>query len=414
VREPAGETPILILALAELSMRHGALGVVRSAGSLGIPVFHAHAGRRSPIDRSRYSSGSLALPPDATAEQRLQILREFSRERGRAVLLPVDDASVMFVEDHAGALEDAFLFPRQPSGLAHALADKREMYRLCLRHGVHTPLSAFPQSVADVVEHADRADFPVVVKRIDASQPAAPAAPNVRIAGSREELLDAYTLMESPRLPNVMLQEYLPDASDSNWMFNGYFDARSECGVAFTGRKLRQSPPYTGAATLGVCAANPVVEEITRRFLRAVGYRGIVDIDYRLDHRDERYKLLDVNPRIGASFRLFVADDGMDVLRAMYLDLTGREVPACAQRDGRRWIVEPQDLLSSSTYIRCGDLSVRAWARSLRHVDEAAWWAREDPQPFIALSRWLFADRLRKRLVRPWPRSHDSSRTAGA
>ena len=48
--------------------------------------------------------------------------------------------------------------------------------------------------------------------------------------------------------------------------------------------------------------------------MKEVGYRGILDIGWRYDARDDRYKLLDVNPRLGASFRLFVGKGGMDVL----------------------------------------------------------------------------------------------------
>ena len=35
-----------------------------------------------------------------------------------------------------------------------------------------------------------------------------------------------------------------------------------------------------------------------------------------------------MNPRIGCTFRLFAATNGMDVARALYLDLTGQPVPA--------------------------------------------------------------------------------------
>jgi len=170
-------------------------------------------------------------------------------------------------------------------------------------------------------------------------------------------------------------------------MFNGYFDERSECRVAFTGKKIRQSPPYTGATTLGVCADNPAVQDSTTRLMKAVGYRGILDIGYRFDHRDGQYKLLDVNPRIGGTFRLFVGHDGTDVLRAMYLDLTGQEVPSTSALEGRRWIVEPLDVMSSLVYRRRGDITLRSWVRSLRGVREAAWFAADDPLPFLAL--WL-------------------------
>lgn len=399
----SNETPILILGLAGLSMHHGALGVMRSAGSLGIPVFYAqreHEGdRRSPIGRSRYSRGSLPLPRDAPDDRTLEILRELAADHDGAILLAVDDASAMFVADHSDALKDVFLFPGQPSGLARALADKRAMHRLCLEHAIPTPLVAYPGSEADVHRHAAQATFPVVAKRIDASQPVAHATPNVIVANDRDELLAAYRLMEDPGLHNVMLQEHIPDTPQANWMFNGYFTGDSECLVSFTGHKLRQSPPDAGATTLGVCRSNPTVDETTRRFMRAVGYRGIVDADYRFDSRDGQHKLLDVNPRIGSSFRLFVAADGIDVLRALYLDLTGQQVPAAThQTDGRRWLVEPQDLRSSLIHVRRDELTVGEWLRSLRHIDETAWWARGDPWPFIAMAASLLTGRLQKRL----------------
>jgi D-aspartate ligase len=396
--ETSSETPILILGLAGLSLHHGALGVMRSAGRLGIPVFHISRDRRSPIDRSRYSGGGLTVPPDADQQRMLELLREFAVERGPTILLAVDDVSAMFVADHGDTLKDFFLFPRLPDGLARALASKRTMHQLCLEHEIPTPLVAFPESEVEVGEHAAAAAFPVVAKRIDISQPAARSAPNVLVARDPDELLVAYRQMQSPRLPNVMLQEYVPGSSQANWMFNGYFDSRSECRVSFAGQKTRQSPPDAGATTLGICRTNAALEETTKRFMKAVGYRGILDADYRLDHRDGQYKLLDVNPRIGSSFRLFVAADGTDVLRALYLDLTGRPVPVVAQRDGRRWLVEPQDLRSSLIEIRRKDLTIGSWLRSLRHVDETAWWSREDPRPFVAMWVSILVERLRKRL----------------
>jgi D-aspartate ligase len=392
--------PILVLALHGLSMHHGALGIVRSAGDLGIPIFLGHDKSRSPIDCSRYSCGSLLLAPRDTDQRKLQILQEFAQGRGQPVLVAVDDASAMFVADHARALEKHFLFPRQQEGLARALADKHRMRELCLWHGVCTPECEFPQSEDDVSEYADRVAFPVVVKRVDASRPAAPGAPNARITHSLAELLEAYRSMESPNEPNVVLQEYIPAADSANWMFNGYFDADGKCAVAFTGRKLRQSPPDAGAATLGVCEPNSTVEQITEHFLAALGYCGIVDVDYRLDRRDGRYKLLDVNPRIGASFRLFTALDGMDVLRAMYLDLATESDVSAVQPDGRRWLVEPQDIRSSLIYFKRGDLTLGAWVRSLFRVEEAAWWSMKDPLPFLVMWWRLLAAGLRKRLGR--------------
>src|SRR5258708_11857921 len=232
----------------------------------------------------------------------------------------------------------------------------------------------------------ERTTFPAVLKCINVAD--APAsAPRVAIVGDRDELTAAYRTMEGPTVPNVMLQEYVPGTPESVWMFNGYFDAQSECKFGFTGKKIRQAPPYTGVTTLGVCEPNPTVEETTVRLMKALSYRGILDIGYRFDHRDGQYKLLDVNPRIGGTFRLFVGSNGMDVLRALYLDLTGNEVPASSAQAGRRWVVDPLDLASSATYRPRSGITAPSWIRSFRGLREPAWFALDGPLPFLAL--WL-------------------------
>jgi len=392
-------TPIVILGLSRGVFHHGVLGIARSAGRLGIPVHRVGRERWAPAAASRYISGWQGVPGTATAEQILEVLRKLSRDVGRAILIPADDSGSVFVDDHAELLSADFLLPRQPVGLARALSSKRGMYELCQQHGVPTPLSVFPESETDVLAHAERTTFPTVVKCINAAD--APASsPRVVIAANAEELTQAYCLMESPEVNNVMLQEYIPGTPETVWMFNGYFDERSECKVGFTGKKIRQSPPYTGATTLGVCLPNPTVRDTTVHFMQGIGYRGILDIGYRFDHRDGQYKLLDVNPRIGGTFRLFVGPDGMDVLRAMHLDLTGQEVPATSSPDGRRWLVEPLDLTSSIVYYRRGDITLGAWARSFRGVREAAWFALDDPLPFLALWPQLLIDQIAGRIRR--------------
>jgi D-aspartate ligase len=391
-------TPIVVFGLSRGAMHHGALGIARSAGRLGVPVYRVCRERWAPAKVSRYSSGWVALPKDASDEQILDALRTLARQLGRPILISVDDAASVFVDTHAAALEAEFLFPKQHAGLAQELSSKREMYELCKKHDVPTPASVFPRSEADVLQLADRTSYPTVVKCINASD-TPPASPRVAIARDREQLLHAYRLMESPKGSNVMLQEYIPGTPESVWMFNGYFDDRSECKVGFTGRKIRQSPPYTGATTLGICQVNRTVQDSTRRLMKAIGYRGILDIGYRFDDRDGQYKLLDVNPRIGGSFRLFVGADGTDVLRAMYLDLTGQHVPNASTPEGRRWIVEPLDLTSSAVYRRRGDITVPRWVRSLRGVREAAWFAADDPLPFLALWLGVLVYSLPRRLL---------------
>jgi hypothetical protein len=132
---------------------------------------------------------------------------------------------------------------------------------------------------------------------------------------------------------------------------------------------------------------------------------GIVDMGYRYDARDGQYKLLDVNPRIAATFRLFVGTNGIDVARAFYLDLTGQQVEMAGAREGRKWLVESYDTISSLRYLRDRRLTPTEWLRSSRGVDEGAWLALDGPLPFAVIClRLLLAhspQKLSQTLARP-------------
>ena len=74
------------------------------------------------------------------------------------------------VSEHASALGDAFLLPRQPSGLARALADKRTMVELARAHGVPTPGITVPNDVDDIRRYVREGQFPVMLKGIDGNR----------------------------------------------------------------------------------------------------------------------------------------------------------------------------------------------------------------------------------------------------
>src|SRR5439155_25193014 len=151
-----------------------------------------------------------------------------------------------------------------------------------------------PESREEVEQFITTATFPVVLKLVETpvfgeDDPLRPGAGKA-IARDATELLDGYDRLRRNGLDDVLLQEYIPGGPDSVWMFNGYFDSRSDCLVGFTGRKLRQFPAYTGATSLGLCLPNETVTAQTEKLMKAVGYPGIVDIAYRHDARDGSYK----------------------------------------------------------------------------------------------------------------------------
>ena len=375
--------PVLVLQM----QHHGALGVMRSLGRLGVPTYGVHPTHRPVASFSKYCRKVFALDVDETpAEQTVDCLRGIARRIGsKPLLIATNDESAIFVARNASQLQDAFLFPANPIHVVWSLYNKKTMYLLAKQLSIPTPETVFPESRKDVLEFAERAQFPVMLKASDNIRTSRRAGKKMVIARSKDELIGQYHAMEDGSHPTLMIQEYIPGADDSVWMLNGYFDERSECLFSITAKKIHQTPVYTGMTALGICLPNAAIASSTKTLVRAVGYRGILDIGYRYDARDGLYKLLDVNPRLGATFRLFVGDNGMDVTRAKYLHFTGQPVPASDICTGRKWILEDADLVSCAQYYRDGVLSLRNWLGSYRGINECAWYAADDVMPFLRI-----------------------------
>jgi len=380
-------TPVLVL-----GGRQGALGVARSLGRLGVPVYAIYEEPPSQTRFSRYWKETLRWDFSRPTPGLLDFLDVIGRRIGRpALLIPATDALAMFVAEHADALTGPFVFPRLSPHLVFSLLSKREMFYLATRIGIPTARTAFPRSEDEVPRLLDTVPLPIMVKGID---PRLPGGKVKAIVRSERALRAA---VDGADITNVMIQEYIPGNDDAVWMFNGYFDREADCLAGFTGRKLRQWPPYRGVTSLGICARNDLVADLTKRFMKTVGYHGILDVGYRYDARDGRYKILDVNPRVGATFRLFLGRGGMDVVRAFYLDMTQQPVPPDESIEGRKWLLE-EDIFSCRQYWRDGNLTFAGWAKSLWGIQEAAWFAFDDPAPFVSWAAGVMG-RLARALV---------------
>ena len=386
-------TPVLIM-----GFHHGSLGIARSLGRLGVSVYGIDSDPNAPGLASRYCAGSKTwnfrnVPTETSVDFLLSYAEQIG---GRALLIPTSDDAAIFVADNQEALSKRFVFPRIPAETVRGLSDKKSLYHMCKKHDVPTPETAFPQTQEDVTVYARSATFPVMLKGIDGLKLERRTGKKMAIARTLDELLKLFRELNDPNDPNLMIQEYIPGGDDTIWMFNGYFDSQSRCRVGFTGKKLRQHPIHIGATSLGICLENKEVARLTIEFMQRIRYRGILDIGWRYDARDGSYKLLDPNPRIGSTFRLFVGTDDMDVVRYLYLDMTNQPLPTSVQREGRKWLVEERDLESALDYMREGSLSLMGWIRSFSGVEESAWFARDDWAPFLKVMRGVLRHALRR------------------
>ncbi|MFJ4692107.1 ATP-grasp domain-containing protein [Streptomyces sp. NPDC088766] len=366
--------PAVLLRIDRNPFHHGTLGAVRSLGRAGIDVHLVAEVTGSPVRRSRFV-GRLHPPPPpgaALADIAGALLRVAARVARPAVLIPMDDAGAVAVSRLRAELAPAYLLPQQPAALPERVADKAELAALCAAADIPHPVTVVPDSASQAASAAWRLGLPVMAKW---SRPwLLPAGSGLRstaVVRSPQEARELYVRSEEAG-SRLLLQEFLPPGTDRDWFFHGYADRAGTLRGGGPGRKLRARPRGAGLTAVGQWVPNPELPALAERLTAQLGYRGILDLDFRRCGTTGRYHLLDFNPRPGAQFRLFTDTAGLDVVRAQHLDLTHRPLPDGRALPGRTFVVENYAPLT-------------ALRRAAPGGRELAWHAGDDPAPGRAM-----------------------------
>ncbi|MEU0188757.1 ATP-grasp domain-containing protein [Streptomyces afghaniensis] len=381
--------PAVLLRIDRNPFHHGTLGAARSLGRSGVEVHVVADSAASPVGASRYVRQMHPPPlPGASPDDVLAVLRRVADAIARpAVLVPLDDASAIAVGRMRDELAPSYLLPSMPGTLAERVADKAELAAVCASTDVPHPTTLIPDSPAEVTDAMRRLGLPVVAKW---SRPwLLPTGSGLRstvLVRSVQQAQELF-LRTGEAGSRLLLQAYLAPGPDRDWFFHGYADHSGTVRAGGPGRKQLSWPRGAGLTAVGCWTPNTQVQALAERLADELGYRGIFDLDFRRCGATGRYHLLDFNPRAGAQFRLFADSAGLDVVRALHLDLTGRPLPAGAPLAGRAFVVE--------NYAPLAALRAAPGGREL------AWYAADDRAPGrVMWAQWCrhVSRRVRERL----------------
>lgn len=335
----------MVLWVSRFPFEHGSLGVFRSLGRAGVPVYTVVGRRCAPTALSRYVKGRILWQPHRGDSEELLIERllDFGRRLGRrSLIICTGDEMALFAARHRDVLSECFILPEVDPELPATLVDKRGLDRLCAQYGVPVPKTEFVHSRGDEFEAVVAGMEPPIVVKSSGPRGAGRQLENTVVLPDRKTVFDLVRTLDEPL--DLTIQEYLPDEGAEDWFTAGYCDGDAIARVVFTGQKARAWPVRGGAASAGFTAENTHLAQRAAEFCKDVGYRGIFDMDWRRDRLTDTYKLLDFNPRLGAQFRMFENDAGIDVVRAMHLDMSGRPIPDGSEIIGERFVIEPWEL----------------------------------------------------------------------
>src|SRR5262245_29848916 len=153
-------TPVVVLR----SPHHGSVGIARSLGRLGVPVYCVDKERWTPAYYSRYCRGHFNLDfENEPAGQSVGRCHEIGRQLGNKPFLSATTYTAsIWVAEHDEALRTEFRFPHQDATLVRSLCDKGRMQELAARNGVPVARSVVPRSREELLRFLAAAEFPLV------------------------------------------------------------------------------------------------------------------------------------------------------------------------------------------------------------------------------------------------------------
>lgn len=374
-----------------------ALGVARSLGRRGIPVWIINQGGHLVASASRFVRRRLPWPagPDSGKLDYLLALSTIHHLNGW-MLIPTDDYTVGLVSGNRELLASKYHVTVPAWDKLRWACDKRLLHQLAEKLQIHQPWTVCPSNREALAKI--ECPFPVILKPAVRLQPSSLAIPKAWLVEDRKSLLTRYDEASALLSPeNLIIQEIVPGGGESQFSYAAL--CKDGCSLAsVVARRTRQFPRDFGQLSTYVETVDaPEVIEPAERLLDAIRFTGLVEVEFKRDLRNGQFKVLDINPRVWG-WHTLSRRAGVDFPYLLWLLAKGEPVPHVRGRRGERWVHWTADLRMAIEEVLKGRFSLNDYLRSLRGPLESAIFAWDDPLPGI-LDLPLFAWTACKRVV---------------
>lgn len=372
------ESPVLLLGGQE-----NALSIVRSLSRHGVRVSVAAQDSCWAL-RSRYCFNKYICPQHENIYSFWEslLLGEDKRLHG-SIVFACNDEAMVFLADYRAKIENDYILDDFIPEIQLKTLDKMETLRLAKECEVGAPYYWNIDTFDDVVRVKDEIVYPVMIKPIHSHLFKKKLGFKLFIINEYDDLIKkAKTVFESNL--HFMLCEVIPGPDSLLTSYYTYIDRNGERLFDFTKGVIRRFPYNRGSACYHYTKWMPETAALGKKFFNGIQFRGLGNIEFKKDPRDEKLKIIEVNARFTAAQELLYRS-GMDISHTIYKYLTGK--PAVMQsryRENLRYWYPRSDYYAFKEMNKKGMLSWTEWMVSIFHLHVFPYFSRRDPWPAIA------------------------------
>jgi len=358
------------------------LGLVRALATKGVRIVLVD-NEPSAARFSRYVEKFFYCPSVLDEKDFLGFLIQLGTKKGLSgwVIFPTDDETVFFLSKHREELKKMFRVTTPEWNVVKYVYNKKLSYPMAEKVGLPIPQTFYPEKIEDLATFD--LSFPVIIKPAVMRNFFRKTGKKVFLARDRDELKAMYRKVTEIIKPSeILIQERIPDVANHLYSFCPLFKNKKVLGRVIA-QRIRQHPMDFGHASTFVKTINiPELEILGTRFLAAINYYGLCEVEFIQDPRDGKFKFLEVNPRIWGWHTIAVRA-GVNLPYFFYLDMVGEKVKTESFKAGIKWIRLVTDIPTAISEIFKRKLGLSSYLESLKGINEFAVFSLSDPLPFF-------------------------------
>ena len=308
------------------------------------------------------------LEDDAVFVKTLVKFAEEHQNGKKLLLVPCGDNYIKLLVRNQEALRPYYVFTCIDESLLMRLSIKESFYQVCTEHGFE-----FPKTTTCNAENYKTIelpfDFPCIIKPSNSVaywNCTFPHKKKVFLANNKEEfdaILNA--IYGSSYQDHLILQEYIPGPDSQMRVMNCYCGKDKKVKLISLGHALleEQSPEGIGSYAAIINTVDRELSAQMKDFLEDIGYTGFANFDMKLDPRDGKYKLFEMNLRQGRS-SFFVTAAGYNLATFLVNDLILDQPMGCVIAEEKAlWSIIPKYVIFKYTQ----DEALKEEAKELIH-----------------------------------------------
>jgi D-aspartate ligase len=362
---------------------HPGLGIARSLGRRGIPICIIDD-QHSISQFSRYATRVVRVKDLRDENNTVDNVMEIGHRYGLKgwVLFPTRDETVAAFSRHRERLAEFFRVTTPAWETVRWAWDKKNTYDRAAELGIPVPRTYNVMTEEGLAGLYNR--LPLAIKPAVKENFFYATGDKAWRAETPEQLNSLFRRARQQIRPEeILIQEIIPGSGLQQYSYCAFF-RDGEAQSTLVARRLRQHPREFGrAATYVETVENPEVEELSERFLKAINYYGLVEVEFKQDARDGQLKMLDVNARTWGFHSLGVPA-GVDFPYLLYADQVGRSVESSRAKAGVGWLRAITDVPTVASDLWASELSLRSYLKSLRNTRTESVFCLRDPLPTLA------------------------------